>query len=311
MSLSSDYISELAKDTGFDLVGFSKYRLLKQEVIYLNDWLSKGYNGNMKYLNNNLDKREDVGKILRGCKSIISLGLNYYSGEKYSQKPDKFKVSRYAWGKDYHFVIWDMLDLLIKKIKKTVFDFEAVYYVDTGPVMDKVWALNSGLGWMGKNTNIINKKIGSWFFIGNIICNSEIDNYSNKIGDFCGNCTKCIDNCPTNALLGNYEINASRCISYLNIENKGEIPDEFKGKLKNWLLGCDICQEVCPWNIKFSVNTKQLNFIEGKNVEFSEDNFKNLEPSEFKKKFKESPILRPKLKGIMRNIEFLKKIETF
>jgi epoxyqueuosine reductase len=306
--ITTDYVKKIADKAGFDLVGFSKYRLLDKEVDYLANWIKKEYNGGMKYLENNLEKRKDIRKILEGCNSVISFGLNYYAGEKYFYQKDKYKISRYAWGKDYHLVMWDKLSKIIDEIKKDYIDLNAVYYVDTGPVMDKVWAVNSGLGWMGKNTNIINRNFGSWFFIGNILCNAEFDRYSEKVNDFCGSCTKCVDSCPTNALLGNYEIDASRCISYLNIENKGDIPDDFAGKFDNWLLGCDICQEVCPWNIKFAKTTKEINFIEGKNVEFSENDFNLLTPAEFNKKFKESPILRPKLKGIIRTIEFIKKV---
>lgn len=308
MLISSNYIFDIAKNLGFDLVGFSKYMLLSKQVDYLKSWLKKGYNGGMKYLENNLDKRENIKNILSDCKTVISLGLNYYVDEKYSYKSNKFKISRYAWGKDYHYVMWEKLKILIEQIQAEFPNFEAVNYVDTGPVMDKVWALNSGLGWMGKNTNIINKNIGSWFFIGNIFCNAELDKYNEKGDDFCGTCTKCVDSCPTNALLGNFEINANKCISYLNIENKGDISDEFKGKFDNWLLGCDICQEVCPWNIKFSKKTEEINFIDAKNVEFTEDDFSLLTQSEFKRRFFDSPILRPKLKGILRNIEFLKKV---
>ncbi len=305
--LSSEFLFTIAQSIGFDLVGISKYKVLVKEKKYLESWLNKGFNGEMKYLEKNIDKREDVRNILNSCNSVISIGLNYFTGHKHSDSNEKLKISRYAWGKDYHYVMWEKLDKLIKEIKNKYPNFEAIRYVDTGPVMDKVWAVNSGLGWMGKNTNIINKNIGSWFFIGNILCNAEFSNYNSKSVNFCGTCTKCIDNCPTAALLGNYEIDASKCISYLNIENKGKIPYEFKNKFNNWILGCDICQEVCPWNIKFSALTKEINFIEGNNVEFIEEDFNKLTSEEFNKKFKESPILRPKLKGILRNINFLKK----
>ncbi len=307
VKLNYEYIAKLAYQIGFDLVGVSEYTLLTKEVEYLKEWLSKGYNGEMKYLERNLEKREDVREILSSANSVISLGINYYNGERYTNKDNYYKVSRYAWGTDYHYVMWEKIDKLIDMIKAENADFEAVRYVDTGPVMDKVWGVKSGLGWMGKHTNIINKNIGSWFFIGNIFSNAKFDKYSEEIKDYCGRCTKCIDNCPTEALLGNYEINASKCISYLTIENKGEIPEEFKGKFNNWLFGCDICQEVCPWNKKFFKLTKEMNFIIGENVEFNEEDFINLNNKSFKERFNKSAILRAKLKGMVRNVEFLKK----
>lgn len=307
ININREFVVNLSYQIGFDLVGITEYSLLTKEVEYLTNWLNKGYNGGMKYLERNLDRREDIRKILSNCNSIISLGLNYYNGEKYTEREDYYKVSRYAWGTDYHYVMWEKIDKLIKTIKDKYNDFEAVQYVDTGPVMDKVWSVKAGVGWMGKHTNVINKNFGSWFFIGNIICNAKFDVYDKPINDYCGTCTKCIDSCPTGALLGNYEINASKCISYLNIENKGEISEEFIGKFDKWLFGCDICQEVCPWNKKFFKPTKELNFIEGENVEFSEQDFMILDNKSFKERFNKSPILRAKLKGMVRNIEFLKK----
>ncbi len=306
MLITNKIVIEEAKILGFSLVGFSPVKKLSQEITYYQKWLSKKYNGKMTYLENKIQQREDPRLIFEKTKSVISVALNYYSGEKHTKLKNKYKISRYAWGKDYHFVMWEKLNYLIDKLKEYDNSFEAVYYVDTGPVMDKIWAVNSGIGWMGKNTNVINKNIGSWFFIGNIFCNIEFINYNNQITDFCGNCNKCIKACPTNALFDGYKIDASRCISYLNIENKEEIPDEFLGKFDNWLLGCDICQEVCPWNIKFAKKTDEINFIEGKNVEFEENELISLSSKGFKDKFKFSPILRPKLKGIKRNLNFNK-----
>ena len=306
MPITNNTIIDEAKKLGFSLIGFTPVKKLSNEINYYKEWLKNGYNGKMAYLENKLPQREDPTLIFEKTKSVISVGLNYYTGEKHSGLKNKYKISRYAWGKDYHFVIWDKLKLLIEKLKEFDSSFEAVYYVDTGPVLDKVWAVNSGIGWMGKNTNIINKNFGSWFFIANIFCNLEFDEYNEKMQDFCGSCNKCVTSCPTNALVDNYKIDASRCISYLNIENKEEIPNEFLGKFDNWLVGCDICQQVCPWNIKFSQKTEEINFIEGNNVEFGDNELINLTSKEFKEKFKDSPILRPKLKGVIRNLNFNK-----
>ena len=225
---------------------------------------------------------------------------------KHSEDSTKGKVSRFAWGKDYHFIIWDKLDELIESLKSIDEKFEAKSYVDTGPVMDKTWAVHSGLGWQGKHSNIINPKMGSWFFIATIISNY---NFSvNKIvTDHCGKCTACIDACPTNAIVEPYVVDANRCISNLTIENKGEIPVEFKNKFEGWIFGCDICQEVCPWNQKFSTATQIEEFQQGKNREIELQSVSGLTNSTFKKKYVSSPIYRAKAKGLKRNAEFLKK----
>ena len=190
-------------------------------------------------------------------KLLFHLDLIITLPENYSNENDKGKVSRYAWGKDYHLVIWEKLDELETMLKEIDPEFESISYVDTGPVMDKAWAVRAGIGWLGKHTNVINREIGSWFFIATLITNYEFD-YSEMITDFCGTCTACIDACPTNAIVQEYVVDANKCISFLTIENKNEIPNEFKGKFDNWIFGCDICQDVCPWNQKFSVDTVQL-----------------------------------------------------
>jgi epoxyqueuosine reductase len=210
-------------------------------------------------MSKNFEKRKDVKKILPNAKSVISLGLNYYTPDSYSEEESKGKISRYAWGKDYHLIIWAMLDELENELKKVDPAFESISYVDTGPVMDKAWAVRAGIGWLGKHTNVINREIGSWFFIANVITNIEFD-YSEQIPDFCGSCTACIDACPTNAIVKDYIVDANKCISYLTIENKKDISEELKGRCDNWLFGCDICQDVCPWNQKFSVETLLKDF---------------------------------------------------
>jgi epoxyqueuosine reductase len=247
-----------------------------------------------------------VRQILPEAKTVISLGLNYYKPHSYSNEETKGKVSRYAWGKDYHLVIWAMLDELEAELKKIDPQFECISYVDTGPVMDKVWAVRAGLGWLGKHTNVINREIGSWFFIANIITNYEFD-YSEQLPDFCGTCTACIDACPTNAIVEEYVVDANKCISYLTIENKNEISEKFKGKFDNWLFGCDICQDVCPWNQKFPVETLIKDFYP-QNKELNLNEVLEIKEQEFKERFQTSPIKRAKISGLKRNAAFLKFI---
>ncbi len=306
VKITNQIVETKAKELGFNLVGFSEATKLDVETENLAKWLGKGYQSNMSYMERNLEKRKDVREILPNAKSVISLGLNYFVEGKHSEDSTKGKVSRFAWGKDYHFIIWDKLDKLIESLKSIDEKFEAKSYVDTGPVMDKTWAVHSGLGWQGKHSNIINPKMGSWFFIATIITNYNFS-ISKIVTDHCGKCTACIDACPTNAIVEPYVVDANRCISNLTIENKGEIPVEFKNKFEGWIFGCDICQEVCPWNQKFSTATQIEEFIQGKNREIELQSVSELTNSTFKKKYVSSPIYRAKANGLKRNAEFLKK----
>jgi epoxyqueuosine reductase len=301
--LTNQIVIEKVKQLGFDIVGFAKAELLVEETKNLETWVEKGYQATMNYMERNLHKRKDVKEILPTAKSIISLALNYYTPEKYSNEIDKGKISRYAWGKDYHLVIWQKLNELETELKELEPELETLSYVDTGPVMDKAWAVRAGIGWMGKHTNVINPNIGSWFFIANIITNLEFE-YSEIITDHCGTCTACIDACPTNAIVQEYFVDANKCISFQTIENKDEIPIELKGKFDNWIFGCDICQDVCPWNNKFSVVTSEKDFYP-QNKEIFFDEVLTLDNHSFKERFTESPIKRTKLKGIQRNAKFL------
>jgi epoxyqueuosine reductase len=301
--LTNQIVIEKAKQLGFDLVGFAKADLLIQETKNLETWLQKGYQATMNYMENNLHKRKNVKEILPNAKSVISMALNYFTPEKHSNEIDKGKVSRYAWGKDYHLIIWQKLDELETILKELEPEFETLSYVDTGPVMDKAWAVRAGIGWMGKHTNVINPDYGSWFFIATIITNYEFD-YSEMITDHCGTCTACIDACPTNAIVQEYVVDANKCISFQTIENKDEIPIELKGKFDNWIFGCDICQDVCPWNQKFA----QYSWIQEfhpHNKELAYDDVMNLDNNDFKVRFAESPLKRTKLNGLKRNAKFL------
>ncbi|MCF6268882.1 MAG: tRNA epoxyqueuosine(34) reductase QueG [Melioribacteraceae bacterium] len=304
MKITNEIVEGKARELGFDLIGFSKATLMVSETKGLKNWLSNGYQSNMSYMERNFDKREDVRKILPNAKSIISLGLNYFVEGEYSNNIDKGKVSRFALGKDYHFIMWDKLDELISELKIIDSSFEAKSYVDTGPVMDKAWAVRAGLGWQGKHSNIINSKIGSWFFIATVITNYNLI-ASKIVTDHCGKCNACIDACPTDAIVEPYIVDANRCISNLTIENKGEIPTEFKNKFNGWIFGCDICQEVCPWNQKFSTTTKIKEFKQGENREIELKSVSELTNSKFKKKYVSSPIYRAKAKGLKRNAKFL------
>jgi epoxyqueuosine reductase len=311
MKITNEIVIEKAKQYGFDLVGFAKAEELTEEADNLEKWIELKYHGDMDYMQRNIDKRKDVSKILPDAKSVISLGLNYYTDEQHSNQKEKGKiclpvgkVSRYAWGKDYHLIIWKKLEQLENELNKIDSRFKSKSYIDTGPVMDKAWAVKAGIGWLGKHTNVINKEIGSWFFIANIITNYEFE-YSSAIPDFCGSCTACIDACPTNAIVDEYLLDSTRCISYLTIENKKEIPDQFKNKFDDWIFGCDICQDVCPWNIKFSEVTMESEFLPG-NKELNISEILHMDEDEFHKKFRESPVKRTKLKGLKRNAEFIR-----
>jgi epoxyqueuosine reductase len=307
MKLTNDIVIEKAKSIGFDLVGFAKADELVEEVEKLNEWLKLGYQRDMKYMERNFDKRKDVSLILEDAKSVISLAVNYYTDHQYIEDKDSGKVSRYAWGKDYHLIIWEMLEALEAELKKIDPEFKSKSYVDTGPVMDKAWAVKAGIGWLGKHTNVINRELGSWIFIANIITNYEFD-YTEPIPDYCGSCTACIDACPTDAILNEYVVDSNKCISYLTIENRGEIEQQFKGKFEGWVFGCDICQDVCPWNIKFLQPTtiEEFNPADG-NKEINLDEISKMSSNEFNERFAESPVLRAKLKGLKRNAEFLVK----
>ncbi len=307
MKITNELVINKAKELGFDLIGFAKADLLDDEISKYDKWIDLNYYADMEYMNRNREKRQNVSEILPGAKSVISLAVNYYTPEKYSNEKTKGKVSRYAWGKDYHLVIWDLLKILEQYLNDCNSEFRSISYVDTGPVMDKAWAVRAGIGWLGKHTNVINREIGSWFFIANIVTNIEF-NYSEQIPDFCGNCTACIDACPTDAIVQEYVLDSNRCISYLTIENKGEISSEFSGKFDNWIFGCDICQDVCPWNEKFSIISNKSEFLpEYDNKEIPLSVIEQMEEENFKKRFKDSPVKRAKLKGLKRNAEFVIK----
>ena len=309
MKLTNQIVIEKAKELGFDLIGFASAETLTNETENLKEWLAKGYNASMEYMARNIEKRFDVKNILPEARSVISLAMNYYTENHHKIKSNEStrlgKVSRYAWGKDYHLVIWEKLELLEEELQKIDPAFDCLTYVDTGPVMDKAWAVHSGIGWLGKHTNIITRDMGSWVFLSTVITNYEFE-YNKPETDYCGSCTACIDACPTKAIVNEYIVDANKCISFLTIENKGEIPAAFKNQFDDWIFGCDICQDVCPWNKKFSFQTNQKEFEPDGNKEIPLNEVDEMTPEIFKRRFETSPIKRAKLSGLKRNSSFLK-----
>ncbi len=297
-------IKEKALEIGFSDCGIAEAKPLVEESVKLKDWLQKGNNAEMHYMNNHFDKRINPKKLVEGSKSVISVLLNYYPKEVY-QSENKLKISKYAYGLDYHYVIKDKLNELTAFINQLVGSFNSRVFVDSAPVLDKVWAQRSGLGWIGKNNCFIVKKKGSFFFIGEIICDLDLAYDQPENNEYCGNCTACIDACPTSALSSAYELDARKCISFLTIENKSEIPQKFKGQFENWIFGCDICQDVCPHN-KFSIATKVEEFNPRvKFAEMEKENWLSLDKTKFKTLFKNSCLERTKFEGLKRNILFI------
>lgn len=296
------FVKESASEEGFDLVGIAEAKQLDEESSHLREWLNRDYHGTMHWMERNFDKRTDPRKVLAGVKSVISLGKNYYSPVKHLD--GSAKISRYAWGDDYHIVVGNMLKSYVKKLREKFGTKNFLYYCDTGPVMDKVWAQNAGIGWIGKHTNLISQEIGSWFFLGEVFTDLECE-YDVPAVDHCGSCRECIDACPTDAIVEPYMLDANKCISFLTIENRDdEIPAELAPKLENWVFGCDICQEVCPWNEKFQTPTDNPAFaprIENLNLKAEDIHLMTREG--FTERFYKSPLKRAKYEGLRRNAE--------
>ncbi len=300
---NTDIIKKIAKDIGFDFCGISKAGYLEDEAPKLTAWLDKGLHGKMQYMENHFDKRLNPTLLVHGAKSVVSLLLNYYP-EKEIEFKENLKISKYAYGQDYHEVIKDKLKLFFELITQKIGKVEGRYFVDSAPVMDKVWAKKAGLGWIGKNSNLINKKMGSFFFIAELIIDLELMP-DQAIKDYCGTCTRCIDDCPTEAIVAPYIVDANKCISYLTIELKDAIPDLFHGKMQNWIFGCDICQDVCPWN-RFSKPSKIEEFKPIEELaKYSSKDWLEISEISFKSILKKSPIKRTKINGLKRNITFV------
>ena len=296
----TQYIKEKAKDIGFEKIGITQAVSTDEERIQLEDWLKNKHHGTMNWMEKRKDERGSIFNYFTEVKSVISVGLNYYSGHDQNDLKSNYKFSNYAWGDDYHHIIKSKLYELMKHIKDEYPDIKAIACVDTSPIMEKLWAQKSGIGWQGKHTNLITRDYGSWLFLGEILVDIELEYDNEFIEDLCGSCTACIDSCPTHAL-DEYQIYAEKCISYFTIEHKGEFPSNTE--LDNWIYGCDICQEVCPWNQKFSQITNEKKFYPKEEILFWTDkDWESISTDEFRKIFKGSAVKRTKHAGLLRNI---------
>ena len=300
----SQFIKAKALEVGFTKAGISGVQPFEEESGRLREWLEEGMHGRMHYMERSEDRRNDVRNILPSAKSILSLALNYYHPTE--QEPQFPKISRYAWGTDYHEVIPPMLDRLLGEIRAVAPNLEAKSYTDTGPLFEKAIAQRAGLGWIGKHSNLITREVGSWVFLAEILLDLELTPDFPGV-DLCGTCTRCIDACPTNAILEPYKVDATKCISYLTIELKPEhsIPAPQAGQMENWIYGCDICQDVCPWN-RFEKPTEIEAFSPRlANLELTIEQIDQMEQTEFSERFRKSPIKRTKLAGLKRNAKVL------
>ncbi|WP_339608685.1 tRNA epoxyqueuosine(34) reductase QueG [uncultured Roseivirga sp.] len=306
ITTNTTIVRQTAQKLGFDFCGISKAEFLEDEAPRLEAWLKKGNHGEMRYMENHFDKRLDPSKLVPDAKSVVSLLYNYYPEKDLAEEhPDHLKLAKYAYGEDYHFVIKDRLKTFMSILKEEIGDVEGRVFVDSAPVMERQWAAKSGLGWLGKNTLLINKGQGSYFFLAELIIDLELEP-DGPIKDYCGSCTRCIDACPTDAITP-YEVDANKCISYLTIELKDQIPDTFQGKMDNWVFGCDICQEVCPWN-RFSKPHSEPTFHpKNELLELFNNNWQDLTEEVFRSVFKGSAVKRTKLEGLKRNIKMAKK----
>lgn len=296
-------IKEKARTLGFDFCGIARAEFLEQEAPRLEKWLKYQMQGEMSYMANHFDKRLNPCLLVEGAKSVVSVLLNYFPKEDLAQE-DNFKVSKYAYGVDYHFVLKEKLKDLLNFIREEIGEVNGRAFVDSAPVMDKVWATKSGLGWIGKHSNLLNRQMGSFFFIGELIIDLTLA-YDAPTGDYCGTCTRCIDACPTDAIVNPYVVDGSKCISYFTIELKNEIPQEMKGKFENWIFGCDICQDVCPWN-RFAKPHQTPDFEPNEALkQMAKKDWLEITEEIFKKVFKNSPLKRAKTKGLQRNINFV------
>jgi epoxyqueuosine reductase len=300
----TNFIKQTAADLGFSYVGIAKAEFLEEEAPILEQWLKEGRHGKMSWMENYFDKRLDPRLLVEGAKSVISLAYNYFPEKKIHYRDEDLKISKYAYGEDYHNVLKKKLKTFIAKIREEIGEINGRAFVDSAPVMDKIWAKKSGIAWQGKHTNMIARKDGSFFFIAEIISDLELLTDS-PVKDYCGNCTLCIDACPTDAIFEPYKLDASKCISYLTIELKENIPSEFSGKTENWIFGCDICQDVCPWNKRAKAHNepafKPLDILEN----MQKKDWEELTEETFGKLFPKSAVKRTKYEGLKRNINFI------
>jgi epoxyqueuosine reductase len=293
-----------SKRLGFLSCGISKAGFLEEEAPRLENWLNQNMNGQMSYMENHFDKRLDPTKLVDGAKSVISLLLNYYPSEL--QNPEAYKISKYAYGQDYHHVIKEKLKELLLFIQTEIGEVSGRAFVDSAPVLDKAWAAKSGLGWIGKNSNLITQKTGSFYFIAELIVDLDLE-YDTATTDHCGSCTACLDACPTEAIVAPYVVDGSKCISYFTIELKDNLPQEMKGKFDDWMFGCDVCQDVCPWNRFSKPHNEPLFTANPEILKFSKSDWEEITNDTFQKVFQNSALKRTKFEGVFRNINFLKE----
>ncbi len=302
MKISSKSIKKKAEELGFQKVGIARAEKTPKEKSDLDSWLMQGNHASMTWMMNRKDERGNIHKYFPEARSVIAVGMNYYMGKNQDDLRSDYKFSNYAWGDDYHTVLKKQLYQLLNWIKENNSTVKGVVSVDTSPVMDKVWAQRGGLGWIGKHTNLISRDLGSWLFLGELILDLELDYDAPFEEDLCGTCLACIESCPTQAL-DEYKIDAGKCISYLTIEHRGELP-ESQSDLHGWIYGCDVCQEVCPWNEKFAIESKKDEFQPRKEiVEFISEDWDSLDEDSFKRIFKDSAVKRTKYVGLKRNID--------
>ncbi len=307
MSFKERYTQEIkrkAAELGFSFCGISKAAFLEEEAPRLESWLNAGMHGEMTYMENHFDKRLDPRLLVPGAKSVVSLLYNYFPDQQ--QNSESYKISKYAYGEDYHFVIKDKLKDLLRFIQDEIGEVDGRVFTDSAPVLDKAWAAKSGLGWVGKNNNLIRKGEGSFFFVAELIIDLELE-YDTQVTNHCGSCTACIDACPTQAIEAPYLVNGSKCISYLTIELKDAIPNEFAGKLDDWMYGCDVCQDVCPWNRFSQPHNEPLFQPRPALIDYDKNQWNDLTQELFNEVFRKSAVKRTKYSGLMRNIAFLQK----
>jgi epoxyqueuosine reductase len=296
-------IKSLATEAGFSFCGIAKAEFLEEEAPRLEEWLKRGYHGKMSYLENHFDKRLDPTLLVPGAKSVVSLIYNYFP-ENDLAKEGEYKIAKYAYGEDYHFVIKDKLKVLLQQLQEQVGEVNGRAFVDSAPVHERAWAKKAGMGWIGKNSLLLNRTMGSFFFLAELIIDIELE-YDGPQKDYCGTCTACMDACPTDAIPQPYVVDGSKCISYFTIELKEEIPAEVKGKFDNWVFGCDICQDVCPWN-RFSKPHNEKRFdAAGELGGVRKQDWEEITEDVFQKLFRKSAVKRTKLEGLKRNIRFV------
>ncbi|EKB50258.1 tRNA epoxyqueuosine(34) reductase QueG [Cecembia lonarensis] len=303
----ANIIKTQAKSLGFDFCGIAKADFLEEEAPKLEAWLNQNYHGKMGYLANHFDKRLDPRLLVDGAKTVVSLIYNHFPVKEIPSGPEDLKLAKYAYGEDYHFVIKDKLKTFLQHLREEIGEIDGRAFVDSAPVMERQWAQKAGLGWQGKNSLLLNRTMGSFFFLAELIIDLEVSPDPPMVKDYCGTCTRCIDACPTDAIVQAGVVDGSKCISYFTIELKEEIPQEVKGKFENWVFGCDICQDVCPWN-RFSKPHQEQRFLPHPDLAaFTRKDWEEITLETFQKVFKNSPLKRAKFDGLKRNIDFLVK----